>query len=128
MSVVVTDRGFQPAVALNGQVLDIPAEDEADVTALAQLPQEVTIRVIFAAMGDGRGFTLARRLRLAGFAGRLRASGPLVSDQYAMARRVGFDEVEISDEHAERQPEAHWLARADWEAHDHQRLLMGGAG
>jgi uncharacterized protein (DUF934 family) len=61
-----------------------------------------------------------------GFKGRLRARGHVLADQYAMARRVGFDEVEISDDLATRQPADQWLARADWQAHDHQSRLRAG--
>ena len=74
---------------------------------------------------DGRGFTIARRLRLMGYEGRLRAKGYVIADQYAMARRSGFDEVEIPDELAARQPEGQWLARANWQAHDYQNRLRG---
>ena len=69
----------------------------------------------------------ARQLRLAGYKGRLRAKGHVISDQYAMARRSGFDEVEISDDLATRQPEAEWLARADWQAHYYQARMRGQA-
>jgi uncharacterized protein (DUF934 family) len=58
-----------------------------------------------------------------GFEGRLRARGHVIADQYAMARRSGFDEVEIDDALATRQPEAQWLARANWKAHDYQSRL-----
>jgi hypothetical protein len=47
----------------------------------------------------------------------------VLADQYAMARRAGFDEVEIDDALAARQPEAQWRARADWRAHDYQSRL-----
>ncbi|EKD60550.1 MAG: hypothetical protein ACD_54C00681G0002 [uncultured bacterium] len=40
-----------------------------------------------------------------------------------MARRTGFDQVEIPDDLAARQPEAQWTARADWRAHDYQSRL-----
>ena len=49
----------------------------------------------------------------------------MISDQYAMARRAGFDEVEISDELAARQPEAEWLFRSNWQQHDYQSRLRG---
>jgi uncharacterized protein (DUF934 family) len=97
------------------------APDADPAEALAAAPQ--AIRVAFDSFADGRGFTLARRLREAGFAGRLRAAGHVLADQYAMARRCGFDEVEIDDALAARQPEDQWLARADWRAHDHQARL-----
>jgi hypothetical protein len=47
----------------------------------------------------------------------------VLADQYAMARRSGFDEVEISDDLAARQPAAQWQFRADWRAHDYQARL-----
>lgn len=72
---------------------------------------------------DGRGFTIGRRLRMLGYTGELRAVGPVIADQYPMARRVGFDAVEIPDEIAARQPESQWTARADWKAHDYQSRL-----
>jgi uncharacterized protein (DUF934 family) len=78
------------------------------------------IRVSFPAFSDGRGFTLARHLRGLGYAGRLRATGHIIADQYAMARRCGFDEVEIADDLAARQPEAQWLFRARWREQDYR--------
>jgi uncharacterized protein (DUF934 family) len=81
------------------------------------------IRIAFPTFADGRGFTLARRLRQAGYAGRLRAAGHVLADQYAMTRRSGFDEVEIPDDLAVRQPEASWRARVGWRTHDYQSRL-----
>jgi len=49
----------------------------------------------------------------------------VITDQYAMARRAGFDEVEIDDSLATRQPEPDWIARADWQADDYQARLRG---
>jgi uncharacterized protein (DUF934 family) len=60
-----------------------------------------------------------------GYAGRLRAAGHVIADQYTMARRSGFDEVEIPDALAARQPEAQWMFRADWRAHDYQARVRG---
>ena len=83
------------------------------------------IRVDFPSFADGRGFTIARRLRLMGYKGRLRAKGHVLADQYAMARRSGFDEVEIDAALATRQPEDQWLARANWKDNDYQSRLRG---
>jgi uncharacterized protein (DUF934 family) len=83
------------------------------------------IRITFADFADGRGFSIARRLRLSGYTGRLRAHGHVLADQYAMARRSGFDEVEIDGDLAARQPQDQWLARANWRAHDYQSRLLG---
>lgn len=135
MSVIVTDRGFGPEdfhapivplADLGPGDLGVDVPNTADPAALApHLVRLRLIRVAFPAFGDGRGFTLARRLRLMGYAGRLRAAGPLIADQYPMARRAGFDEVEIPDAIAARQPEAQWLARADWRVRDYRARLAG---
>jgi uncharacterized protein (DUF934 family) len=70
------------------------------------------ISVDFPASSDGRGFSIARLLRLYGYTGRLRASGIVLADQYRHARQSGFDEVAISTELATRMPEAHWLEQS----------------
>ena len=96
----------------------VPAEDI--VPAFERI---ALIRIAFPSHLDGRGFSLARHLRLLGYRGRLRASGHILADQYAMTRRSGFDEVEIDPALAERQPEEQWLFRANWQAHDYQERL-----
>lgn len=131
---VVTDTGFAhddvnapfvPSDALPADgLLAIDVASDADLTpVLTRLADAQIIRVAFPSSADGRGFTIARQLRRAGFTGRLRAAGHLIADQYAMARRSGFDEVEIDDALAARQPEPQWLVRADWRAHDYQSRL-----
>lgn len=123
MSVIVTDSGFGPddwTGATDAGRIDLgPADDPATL----RLEGVAMIRVAFPAFSDGRGFTIAGKLRAMGYAGRLRAVGHVLADQYAMARRAGFDEVEIDDNLAARQPEAQWLARANWRAHDYQARL-----
>ncbi|MEM1266378.1 MAG: DUF934 domain-containing protein [Pseudomonadota bacterium] len=64
----------------------------------------------FAAHSDGRGFSLAQRLRDAGYEGRIRARGHVLADQFRAALRVGIDEIEIDDAHADRMPAALWQA------------------
>ena len=96
----------------------VPAEDIVPLFERIAL-----IRISFPSHLDGRGFTLARHLRLLGYRGRLRAAGHIIADQYAMARRSGFDEVEIEPALAQRQPEEQWLFRADWRTHDYQERL-----
>lgn len=131
MSVTVTDAGFGPAT-------------QADVVALAELTDQTAVdlsntddpkaleghldrlrlvRVAFPAFNDGRAFTIARRLREMGYTGQLLAKGPVIADQYAMLRRVGFDGAEIPDELAARQPAEQWQFRADWQAHHYQAKL-----
>ncbi|WP_322867936.1 DUF934 domain-containing protein [Aquicoccus sp. G2-2] len=137
MSVLIRDTGFtaedwphgftpsrREITGENGAGLDLPGDiDPADL--VESLHGLGMIRIAFASFADGRGFTLARQLRLMGYKGRLRASGPLLADQYTMARRCGFDEVEISTDHAKRQPEPSWLFRADWRINDYQAQMRG---
>jgi uncharacterized protein (DUF934 family) len=135
MSVIVTDAGFAPD-DFPGPVrplAEVDAVEEGDGieigpadnprSLIGVLGQVALVRVRFPAFNDGRGFSHARDLRSFGYAGRLRATGHILADQYAMARRVGFDEVEIDESLAARQPEDQWLARADWRAHDYQARL-----
>lgn len=135
MTIIVTDRGFGPddfsgTVRPLAEIGDLQEGDGVEIgpaddpRALAGvLGQVALIRVRFNSFNDGRGFSHARDLRSFGFQGRLRAAGHVLADQYAMARRVGFDEVEIDEDLARRQPEDQWLARADWRAHDYQSRL-----
>lgn len=131
MSVIVTDKGFSPvADTVNPGLADLGTGTAVDLahtddpTALEPVLGQLTlIRVTFPAFSDGRGFTIARRLRMLGYKGELRAFGPVIAEQYAMARRVGFDAVEIPDALAARQPESQWQFRADWKAHDYQSRL-----
>jgi uncharacterized protein (DUF934 family) len=137
MSVIITDNGFAPddwvhkftpadQLAANDDMptLAVDLNSDGDPAGLSDRLNSIElIRVDFPNFADGRGFTIARRLRLMGFQGRLRAKGHVIADQYAMARRSGFDEIEVDDDLARRQPETHWLARANWRAHDYQSRL-----
>ncbi|MDX1743087.1 MAG: DUF934 domain-containing protein [Ruegeria sp.] len=135
MNVIVSDDGFAPDDWTDGFVtLDDAANDlvALDVTSdtdpdelVDRLGNAQMVRVDFPSSADGRGFTIARILRLKGYTGRLRAKGHILADQYAMARRSGFDEVEIDGELATRQPEEQWLARANWKDHSYQARLRG---
>ncbi len=135
MSVIVTDTGFAPDdwtagfatladldTAPHTQAIDLLNTDDP-MRLSNRLADFTLIRIAFPAFSDGRGFTLARRLRVMGFTGRLRAHGPVIADQYAMFRRTGFDEVEIPDDLALRQPQDQWQFRADWQTHDYQSRL-----
>lgn len=133
MSIIVTDQGFAaedftgsftPLADLTADTRAVDLTNIDDPAALADHLNHITlIRIAFPAFSDGRGFTIARRLRVMGYTGRLRAQGHVLADQYAMARRTGFDEVEISEDLAARQPADQWIFRADWQAHDYQSRL-----
>lgn len=140
MSVIVNDKGFRTdawsggflawddTVLSNwehaaGYAIDMP--NTANPDDLVPFFDDATmIRIPFPSSADGRGFSLASHLRLLGYTGRLRAHGHVLADQYAMARRCGFDEIEISDELASRQPQDQWLARADWRDHSYLNRLQ----
>ncbi|MFZ2103710.1 MAG: DUF934 domain-containing protein [Oricola sp.] len=147
MTIIVTDAGFgEDALARQLRTLplealqaadrtDLPGEfalsiaNDADADEIAPFFGWIRLIVIaFPSFQDGRGFSLARRLRQAGYRGKLRATGHVIADQYAQARRVGFDEVEIPDDLAARQPEKQWLARSAWQSNFYQKRLQAGAG
>ncbi|MDP3321058.1 MAG: DUF934 domain-containing protein [Bosea sp. (in: a-proteobacteria)] len=72
------------------------------------LPRLAAIAITFPSFADGRGFSLAKALRRAGFGGTLRASGPLIPDQFDYALACGFDEIELPDSSTARQTIAQW--------------------
>ena len=91
--------------ALTG--IDVP--NDTDPQALVGMIGSVAaIRIDFPGFSDGRGYSIARRLRQMGFNGLLRAHGHIIADQYPLALRAGFDEVEIPAELAGRQPQSQW--------------------
>lgn len=129
MSQIITPDGFgHDAFGPDGCLLDfeafwngwdLPEEAplgvilavDADPTDLAPWFERLSLIVLpFASSADGRGFSLARRLRQLGYKGRIRARGHVLVDQFRAALRVGIDEIEIDDAQAARMPEAQWLA------------------
>jgi uncharacterized protein (DUF934 family) len=93
--------------------IGIEVPNNAEAASLDSLLDRLDIiAILFPAHRDGRGFSLGRALRERGFAGRLRISGALIPDQFAFALACGFDEVEIDEERARRQPIGQWLAAA----------------
>jgi uncharacterized protein (DUF934 family) len=87
----------EPAVTLdaflgqtNATAVRIEAGD--DVRALIpHLGQIALVEVSFPSFRDGRGYSAARILREAGYAGELRAQGDVLVDQLLPMRRCGFD-------------------------------------
>jgi uncharacterized protein (DUF934 family) len=135
MSVIITDQGFTKAEPAPEPVPFAEREAHEGSVVLASTDDPVALQpyfeglrlvhVDFPAFSDGRGFTIARRLRMLGYKGHLRAQGHILPDQYAMIRRVGFDDVEISDELALRLTEDAWQFRADWQANDYLARMRG---
>jgi uncharacterized protein (DUF934 family) len=130
MSVIVTDTGFhadtwargfasaQQVVAASAAGAALPGVDmgwsDDPSVLLPCLDAIALIRVRFPHYNEVRGFDLAQALRAQGYRGRLRAQGHVLAHQYTLARRSGFDEVEIGVELARRQPEEHWRFRGNW--------------
>lgn len=88
--------------------------------------QLTLISVDFPSFADGRGFSIARTIRNAGFKGELRAFGPLIADQYAYARSCGFNTIEMPDEIAARQSEAQWKDANESLSLSYQRSYVHG--
>ena len=83
------------------------------------------ISVEFPSFTDGRGFSIGHCLRALGYQGRLRATGPVISDQFDFLLACGFDEVSLPDNVAERQPPEHWMATPGRITLGYQRGLAG---
>lgn len=73
---------------------------ETSFDVLGDIVGKISFAVIdFPAFGDGRGFSLAVRLRKDyAFKGEIRAIGPVIPDQALFLLRAGFDTVEAAGE------------------------------
>lgn len=112
----LSKRKDPPGVALSNT-------DAVDAL-LPYLPHLALIILPFPAFADGRSYSLARRLRNAGFAGDLRASGNVLPDQLQSMRQVGFTSFEVSD----RFPLETWQKAARQMSLAYQRGLVRQAG
>ncbi|MEM7506777.1 MAG: DUF934 domain-containing protein [Pseudomonadota bacterium] len=83
------------------------------------------ISVDFPSFADGRGFSIGRCLRGEGFVGRLRATGPVISDQFTYLMQCGFDEIALPDAVASRQPLEDWLSQPELVTLGYQRGRQG---
>ncbi len=74
-------------------------EPGQDIRTIApDLARFALVAVVFPKFTDGRGYSLAHRLRgNFGFAGELRAAGDVLFDQLQFLARCGFDSFEIRD-------------------------------
>ena len=120
----VTD---EPAVTLDSFLVDqtnataVRLESGDDARALVPYLDRLSlVEVSFPSFRDGRGYSSARVLREAGYAGELRAQGDVLVDQIPFMRRCGFDsfapEAEIDEavlKAALDRYELHYQAAAD---------------
>lgn len=88
----------EPAVTLDAFVAGqsnataVRVETGDDVRELLpHLERIALVEIAFPSFRDGRGYSSARILREAGYAGELRAEGDVLLDQLVYMRRCGFD-------------------------------------
>jgi uncharacterized protein (DUF934 family) len=125
-----------------GQQIGLLIPNALPVAALEPfLPRLSLVAIAFPAFADGRGFSLAKAIRRAGFDGTLRASGPLIPDQFDYALACGFDQIELPEASAGRQSLQQWQQaigklsqtyqrgyRRDGNILDHRRLARLASG
>ncbi len=90
------------------------------------LPYLSAISIDFPSEKDGRGFSLARRLRQLGYLGTLRATGHVIVDHYRHATQSGFNQIAIPTKLAKRMPEPHWQQQIDNITPSYQEKLQPG--
>ncbi|WP_375249570.1 DUF934 domain-containing protein [Sphingomonas sp.] len=88
----------EPAVTLDSFLADqanataVRIEPGDDARLLAPYIERLAlVEVSFPTFRDGRGYSVARILREAGYRGELRAQGDVLVDQVPLMRRCGFD-------------------------------------
>lgn len=77
-----------------GLLLQPDDEPEAVAHGLARL---ALVAIVFPAVTDGRGYSLARQVRACGYRGELRALGAVRRDQALYLRRCGFTSFALED-------------------------------
>ena len=91
------------------------------------LPYLNAISIEFPSEKDGRGFSLARRLRQLGYLGTLRATGHVIVDHYRHAMQSGFNQIAIPTKLAKRMPEPYWQQQIDNFKPSYQEKLQPGS-
>ena len=143
--VIITNKGFSSDDWINRSVIE-PANILSDnfkeeqlekahlklgndfqvETLKSFLPYLNAISIEFPSEKDGRGFSLARRLRQLGYLGVLRATGHVMVDQYRHAIQSGFNQIAIPTNLAKRMPEPYWKQQIDSFKPSYQEKLQSG--
>lgn len=89
----------------NATAVRIEPGDDARAL-LPFLDRLALVEVNFPGFGDGRGYSSARILREAGYAGELRAVGDVLIDQLSHMRRCGFDSFAPTNASTKKTPPA----------------------
>lgn len=122
---VVADLASADGGGADGRPAALRIEATTEAEDLAPRFGTLSMIVIpFGSSADGRGFSLARRLRALGYRGVIRAEGHVLPDQFRAALRIGIDQIAISDAQAARHPEADW--KSVHLAEDYRTRLFGG--
>ena len=105
----------------------LPVGDVASHDQITQLLDQQSVRLKVDGFADGRGFSVARQLRLQGLNGVIEVIGDLLPDQLPMAVASGIDAILIHAEHAERCDEEQWRQKStDTKRFGYQRSVVGG--
>lgn len=118
------DGRFSAVAADDGSADVLHVSDVAAQSRLGGLLDRPAVRLRVDGFSDGRGFSVARLLRLQGFSGVIEIIGDLLPDQLPMAVASGVDAIVIRGEHAERCDESQWRRKAaDKNRFGYQRLV-----
>jgi len=119
---------MMPVISIHGLVADfqnaidiLPNNIDA-AEAFDKYADTTVLGIEFPSHSDGRGSSLAKRLRRYGFEGKLRAVGPIIPDQFVNLIACGFDEIEISEAQLLRQPLSQWMAAIGRSSHSYQQF------
>jgi uncharacterized protein (DUF934 family) len=99
-------RDWDALVNHDGRLGVVFPNSEREEALRIHLPRLQLVVLNFPAFSDGRAYSIARQLRLEGFAGELRATGNVLPDQLQFMLQVGFDSAEVND----RFPRDYWLS------------------
>lgn len=109
--VIVPLARIEEALALDVAALGVEIPTATPFPAIERHLGHVSlVSIAVGGFADGRGFSLAYRIRRSGFAGRIRLTGPLIPDQFAYALACGVDQIALPRESAARQPVEQWMA------------------
>jgi len=122
-SVIASAKRLEEALVFKGKIgLRLANTDKLE-PLLPHLGKIALITLPFPAFADGRSYSLARQLRLAGYRGELRAEGNVLPDQLQLMLQVGFDSFAVTN----RYPLETWQAAARQMSLAYQRGLYRAA-
>jgi uncharacterized protein (DUF934 family) len=90
-------RDWDNLVRHDGRLGVLFPNSEKAASLTLYLPRLALIILNFPVFNDGRSFSIARQLRLDGFAGEIRAAGHVLPDLLQFMLQVGFDAFDVSE-------------------------------